>query len=146
MNNTVSSHLLNGRLLHLPFLSILVHWLVLSLLLLGLPHVLEVAVTGVLHDSAVGGVEGLAQVLLQVLGLAQVEEIGSLGGLHDVFSGPVLPELPLEVGALGTPNVDVLLAGLDPGDGVLVLAGKGLGFLGDLVLDDFLDLASVNFW
>ena len=126
--------------------SFFLHGLVLGLLPLGLPHVLEVAVAGVLHDSAVGGVEGLAQVLLQVLGLAQVEEIGSLGGLHDVFSGPVLPELPLEVGALRAPDVDVLLAGLDPGDGVLVLAGKGLGFLGDLALDNFLDLASVDFW
>ena len=130
---------MNGRLVHLPFLSILVHGLVLGLLLLGLPHVLEVAVTGVLHDSAVGGVEGLAQVLLQVLGLAQVEEIGSLGGLHDVFSGPVLPELPLEVGAFGAPDVHVLIAGLDRRDGVLILAVNGLGGLCDLLFDIMLD-------
>ena len=139
MNNTVSSPLLNGHLLHLPFLSILVHGLVLGLLPLGLPHVLEVAVAGVLHDSAVGGVEGLAQVLLQVLGLAQVEEIGSLGGLHDVFSGPVLPELPLEVGALRAPDVHVLLAGLDRRDGVLILAVNGLGGLCNLLFDIMLD-------
>ena len=76
----------------MPFASVFLHGLVLGLLPLGLPHVLEVAVAGVLHDSAVGGVEGLAQVLLEVLGLAQVEQVSCLGGLNDVLSCAVLPE------------------------------------------------------